>query len=70
MPVWNKPPEEEPKKLPQTTKEQADLLRAKIEIEDELKNNPDSATTKQFYEQMTRPFKQPNEAEKETNKPP
>jgi hypothetical protein len=70
MSVWNKPPVEEPKKPPQTTKEQADLLRAKIEIEDELKNNPDSATTKQFYDQMTKPFKQPNEAEKKSDEPP
>ena len=70
MSVWNKPPKEEPKKLPKTTKELADLLRAKIEIEDELKNNPDSTLTKQFYEQMTKPFKQPNEADKEPDEPP
>ncbi|MBP1046166.1 hypothetical protein I6N96_07710 [Enterococcus sp. BWM-S5] len=70
MSVWNKPPEEEPKKIPQTTKEQADLLRAKIEIEDELKNDPESTATKLFYDQMTKPFKQPNEIEKETDEPP
>lgn len=69
MPVWNKPPEEEPKKL-QTAKKQADLLRAKMEIEDELKNNPDSVLTKQFYEQMTKPYRQPNEVEKEPEIPP
>lgn len=69
MTSWRKPPQEEPKKPPRTTKEQAELLRAKIEIEDELKSNPDSATTKQFYNQMTKPFKQPNEAEKEPDEP-
>ena len=70
MPVWNKPPEEQSKKPPQITKERAEMLRAKIEIEGELKNSPDSILTKQFYDQMTKPFKQPNKAEKEPDEPP
>lgn len=70
MTSWRKPPQEEPKKPPRTTKEQADLLRTKIEIEDELKSDPYSVLTKQFYDQMTKPFKQPNGVEKEHDKPP
>lgn len=56
MTVWNKPPEEEPAKVPRETYAQAELLCQKIKLEDEIEAEPNSKVTKQFYDQWTKPY--------------
>lgn len=56
MVTWNKTTKEASKKLPEETYQQAELLCYKSQIEDEVKANPLSEMTKQFYIHMSKPF--------------
>lgn len=53
------------KTIPENTYKNAELYRYKLQLEDEIKANPLSELSRQFYKSMTRPY-----AEKEPEIPP
>lgn len=65
MPVWSKLHQLSKPIPPETTYQQAELYRFKLLVEDEIKANPLSELSRQFYKSMARPY-----VEKEPEIPP
>lgn len=63
--------QQKPPRPPKATAQEAELLRYKVQLEDEIKHNyPDQRATNHFYNSWMKPYRHQKIIEKEPDEPP